>query len=67
MKTYKAIKRRYITDDGQIATAYFVARGQWANGKLAYCMCDKNGEPFDEFDCSYVQYKDYDGLIMEHI
>ncbi|MBO7734198.1 MAG: hypothetical protein J6S67_16660 [Methanobrevibacter sp.] len=66
-KTYKVIKRRYVKDDRTLGSAYFIARGQWANGKLAYSMCDELGKTLDDDECSYVQYRDYDGLIMEHI
>lgn len=55
---YKPIKRRYyetysIYEKHKIGT--FIARGQWADGHLAYTLLDENGDSIDE--CSYVQMR----------
>lgn len=80
MTTYKPITRRYVDNDNKIKVGIFIAEGQFANGKLAYSLIAKSGsvngnlfftrvsdQERDEEQCCYIQYRDYDGLIMEHI
>ena len=68
MTTYKPIKRSYYdieSKEWKIGT--FIARGQWADGHLAYSLLDENGEPIEDEECSYVQIRDFHSLIMVRI
>lgn len=69
--TYKPIKRKYYETQSpfekhKIGT--FIARGQWADGHLAYSLLDDDGNEIDE--CSYVQLrgsiKNFDTGKYEH-
>ena len=58
MSFYKPIKRRYFETMSiyrQSKMGTFIARGQWADGHLAYTRIDENGEEVE--DCSYVQLR----------
>ena len=66
---YKPIQRCYFDPDtNEMKFGRFIARGQWANGNLAYTRCDMAGQPLsEEDDCTWVQTR-YDGkLCMFHI
>lgn len=69
MKTYKIITRRYY--ESMNALMYkkgrFIARGQWADGHLAYSRLDDNNEPIEDEDCVYVQLRGKYGLFMQRI
>lgn len=68
--TYKPIKRKYYEsmNDLEEKTGYFIARGQWADGHLAYSRIDENGEIVDDEECMYVQLRSYRGyLYMQRI
>ena len=76
--TYKPIVRRYLDERYNIQYGIFICQGQFGNGKLAYSMIAKlnkntglfdmlNDEEIEEQQVCYIQYRDYDGMIMEHI
>ena len=45
----------------------FIARGQWADGHLAYSRLDENNEVIEDEECVYVQLRGYNGLFMQRI
>ena len=70
MKTYKPIKRRYYDsmNDLNLKLGTFIARGQWADGHLAYTRLDENGNVVDDEECSYIQLRSVNGyLYMQRI
>lgn len=69
MKTYKIITRNYYeTWDSEMKTGRFIARGQWADGHLAYSRLDENDNPIDDEECCYVQLRYTNGgLYMQRI
>lgn len=69
MTTYKIIKRDYYEDNSNIVkTGLFVARGQWADGHLAYSRLDNNGNEIEDEQCAYVQLRySNGGLYMQRI
>ena len=69
MTKYKIIKRDYYEDyTTNKESGFFVARGQWADGHLAYSRCDANGNVIDDNDCCYVQLRySNGGLYMQRI
>ena len=71
MKTYQIIKRRYFEtydNNEQIKVGLFIARGQWADGHLAYSRLDNNGNEIVGDECSYVQLRSGDHcLYMQRI
>lgn len=59
MLVYKKISRYYFEtydQNEEPKIAYFIARGQWADGHLAYTRYDEYGYECDE-ECSYVQLR----------
>ena len=70
MNTYKPIKRKYYEsmNDLEVKIGYFIARGQWADGHLAYSRINENGELVDDEECMYVQLRSHRGyLYMQRI
>ncbi len=69
MTTYKIIKRRYYEtwNDLNPKIGKFVARGQWADGHLAYSLLDDNGNEVEGEECAYVQLRGEYGLFMQRI
>lgn len=71
MTTYKIITRKYYESynkDEVLKIGKFIARGQWADGHLAYSRLDENNNPIEEDECSYVQLRSYNGgLYMQRI
>ena len=70
MSTYKIIKRRYYEtqrtfEDYKIGM--FIARGQYADGHLAYSRLDNDGNVIDDEETSYVQLRGEHGLYMQRI
>ena len=67
MKTYKVIERRYFETHDMFEhskVGKFVARGQWADGHLAYSRLDENGNEIEEEECMYYQVRGT--LVVEH-
>ena len=57
---YKQITRYYYdsySNSEKPQVGKFIARGQWANGHLAYSRFDEDGYECEE--CSYVQLRGY--------
>ena len=57
---YKRITRYYFESwnkDEEVKVGSFIARGQWADGHLAYTRFDEDGYECD--DCSYVQVRGF--------
>lgn len=69
MSTYKIIKRNYYEEWGSLTfkKGLFVARGQWADGHLAYSRLDVNGNEIEGEECAYVQLKGRNCLFMQRI
>ena len=67
MSTYKVIKRFYVDYDGDTGFAYFIARGQMADGHLAYSRINENKECIDDEECCWIQIKSNGHLIMSRI
>lgn len=69
MSTYKIIKRRYYEamNDLTPKEGLFVARGQWADGHLAYSRLDENGNEIEGEETAYVQLRGEYGLFMQRI
>ena len=71
METYKMIKRKYYEsmNDKTLKDGLFIARGQWADGHLAYSRINENGEAVSEDEeCAYVQLRSVNGyLYMQRI
>ncbi len=67
METYKIIKRKYINDEGKEIVGKFVARGQWADGHLAYSLLDENDNEIEGEECAYFQIRFNGELVMERI
>ena len=76
----KIIRRRYVDEYGHLNIGKFICEGQWSNGKYAYSLIAKmvfedgkfsfqtvSNEERIEDHCMYIQYRDNDGMIMEHI
>lgn len=64
MTTYKVIERRYFEEHSmfeQSKVGKFVARGQWADGHLAYSRLDEDGNEIEGEECMYYQVH---GTIM---
>ena len=60
MSTYQPIIRPYFETydkDEKPKCGKFIARGQWADGHLAYSLFDEDGYIMDE--CSFVQLRGY--------
>ena len=58
--TYKPVIRYYYETyslSEEPKTGKFIARGQWADGHLAYSMLDEDGYEMDE--CAFVQMRGY--------
>ena len=68
-KFYKVIQRDYQDPNtNEWRYGRFVARGQWADGHLAYSRVDMAGEPLSEDDdCTYFQVRYGRKLVMFHI
>lgn len=67
METYKSIKRRYFETHSmfeQSKEGTFVARGQWADGHLAYSRLDDEGNEIEGEECAYVQVRG--ALVIDH-
>lgn len=66
---YKPIKRQYYESmsDDTLKMGVFIARGQWADGHLAYSRLDENNNPIEDEECSYVQLRGEHGLYMQRI
>lgn len=67
MSTYKAVTRKYVDYDGKTGIARFIARGQMADGHLAYSRVDENNDCIDDEECCWIQIRGYNGLIMSRI
>ena len=70
MSTYKVIKRKYRSsmDALTFKVGNFIARGEWADGHLAYSRLDDNGNVIEDEECVYVQLRSYNGgLFMQRI
>lgn len=70
MTTYKIVTRKYYETMNDLTpkVGKFVARGQWADGHLAYSRLDENNNPIDDEECAYVQLRSYNGgLYMQRI
>ncbi len=70
MTTYKIITRKYYEtmDDTGVKVGKFIARGQWADGHLAYSRLDENNNPIEDEECCYIQLRSYrGGLYMQRI
>lgn len=69
MSYYRVITRWYYDSPSQLTPkkGNFIARGQWADGHLAYSLLDENNDPIDEEDCMYVQLRGRTGLFMQRI
>lgn len=70
MSTYKIIERPYFEsmDSMESKKGRFIARGQWADGHLAYSRLDENGNDIEGEEGAYVQLRSYDGhLYMQRI
>ena len=69
METYKIIEREYYETMGELTPkkGKFVARGQWADGHLAYSLLDDNGNEVEGEECAYVQLRGRYGLFMQRI
>ena len=55
---YKPVTRKYFEDhskDCQLKIGVFIARGEWADGHLAYSRLDADGNEIDGEECAYVQ------------
>ena len=65
-KSRKVLVRAYEDEYGKDHIGLFIARGQWADGHLAYSRIDKNGIIKDEEGC-YYQLRYNHGLKMFHI
>lgn len=60
MSTYKIIKRRYYETQSPFEKhkiGLFIARGQWADGHLAYSRLDNNGNVIEDEETAYVQLR----------
>lgn len=67
-KTYKIIERYYFDiDEFKWKKGNFVARGQWADGHLAYSLLDENGNEVEGEQCAYVQIRQEKMLVMTRI
>ena len=67
METYKIIYRRYYETydpNEEVKWGHFIARGQWADGHLAYTNLDN---PNEEDEGMFVQLRGSDGLYMQRI
>lgn len=70
MATYKIIERNYYEEMGALTLkkGKFVARGEWADGHLAYSRLDDNGNEIEGEECAYLQLRSYNGgLYMQRI
>ena len=67
MKTYKPIIRAYEDEYGKRHIGLFIARGQWANGRLSYSLLDNKGKEVEGEECAYYQVRENHGLIMYRI
>lgn len=66
---YKIIKRRYYEsmNDFHVKIGFFIARGLWADGHLAYSRLDENGNVIEDEEGVYVQLRGRFGLFMQRI
>lgn len=60
----KIIKRDWIMLGDNQGTGNFIAVGQWADGRLAYSLCDENGNEDPKHESCFVQIRDNGKLIM---
>lgn len=71
MTTYKIITRKYYESynkDEVLKVGKFIARGQWADGHLAYSRLNQDGTEIEDEECSYVQLRfSNGGLYMQRI
>lgn len=69
MATYKIIERYYYETMDELTPkkGKFVARGQWADGHLAYSLLDENGNEVEGEECAYVQMRGVGCLYMQRI
>lgn len=66
MTTYKTIKRKYYETISDLTPkiGFFIARGQWGDGHLAYSRIDEKGNDIDGEEGRYVQLRGANGLYM---
>lgn len=50
-------------NDTKVKQGKFIARGQWADGHLAYSRIDENNNPIDDEECAYVQLRSIYGYL----
>lgn len=64
----KPIKRNWIYDSDykevRQGETYFIATGQWGDGKIAYSMLDQNGNIVEEHDSAFYQIRSNGKLLM---
>ena len=64
----KPIKRNWIYDhdhkEERQGERYFIATGQWANGKLAYSMLDNNNQIIEEHDSAFYQIRTENNKLL---
>ena len=66
MRTYKPIIRPYFEGNNEeVQIGKFIARGQWADGHLAYTRFDEDGYEMEE--ANYVQIRYRGQLVMVRI
>lgn len=60
----KIIKREWIMLNESKGIGNFKAVGQWADGRLAYSLCDEEGNEDPNHESCFVQIRDNGKLIM---
>ena len=55
----KIIERHYVIDGCKTANGkgYFINTGIWADGRLAYSRCDKEGNIIEDEEGAYLQVR----------
>lgn len=59
----KIIKRDWIMLDKNMGIGNFIAVGQWADGRLAYSLCDADGNEDPKHESCFVQIR-YNGKLV---
>lgn len=65
---HKPVDRLYFDeDDNRLKDGTFIARGEQADGHLAYTRLDEEGNDIEGEETSYIQRRTSVGLVMFHI
>jgi len=60
----RIIKREWIMLNENKGVGNFIAVGQWADGRLAYSLCDENGNEDPKHESCFVQVRHNGKLVM---